>query len=71
MKALADCINRPRFGRRRFCERGVGLGLVIVRRIAEHHGGRAHLVESGPAGATFEVAPPRVSLAGRWRRRGA
>ncbi len=41
-------------------ERGVGLGLLLVRRIAEHHGGRARLVESGPQGTTFEVVlPPR------------
>ena len=39
-------------------ESGVGLGLVLVRRIAEHHGGRARLVESGPAGTTFEVTLP-------------
>ena len=39
-------------------EGGVGLGLVLVRRIAEHHGGRARLVESGPAGTTFEVTLP-------------
>ena len=39
-------------------EPGVGLGLVLVRRIAEHHGGRARLAESGPAGTTFEVTLP-------------
>ena len=39
-------------------EGGVGLGLVLVRRIAEHHGGRARLVESSPAGTTFEVVLP-------------
>ena len=42
----------------REAERGVGLGLVLVRRIAEHHGGRARLVESGAAGTTFEVTLP-------------
>ena len=39
-------------------DRGVGLGLALVRRIAEHHGGRARLVESGLAGTTFEVTLP-------------
>ena len=39
-------------------ERGVGLGLLLVRRIAERHGGRARLVESGPAGTAFEVVLP-------------
>ena len=39
-------------------DHGVGLGLALVRRIAEHHGGRARLAESGPAGTTFEATLP-------------
>ena len=38
--------------------RGSGIGLVLVRRIAEHHGGDVRLVESGPAGTTFEATLP-------------
>ncbi len=37
---------------------GAGLGLALVRRIAEHHGGRARLAASGPEGTVFEVALP-------------
>ena len=48
--------QRP--SRRPAGEGGVGLGLLLVRRVAEHHGGRARLVESGPAGTTFEVVLP-------------
>ncbi len=38
---------------------GSGLGLHISRRIAEAHGGRLFLEESGPTGSTFTLALPR------------
>jgi PAS domain S-box-containing protein len=34
---------------------GLGLGLYIVRRVMELHGGRVELVHNDPAGATFRV----------------
>jgi two-component system, OmpR family, sensor kinase len=39
---------------------GMGLGLYIVRRVMELHGGRALLAANGPGGATFrlEIAQP-------------
>ena len=34
---------------------GMGLGLYIVRRVMELHGGRVELVHTGPAGSTFRL----------------
>ncbi len=41
---------------------GTGLGLFISRRIAEAHGGRLWLEESGPEGTTFALALPVVRV---------
>ncbi|MDO1559160.1 HAMP domain-containing sensor histidine kinase [Brevundimonas sp. 2R-24] len=37
---------------------GAGLGLAISRELAEAHGGRLELLDSGPTGAVFEIALP-------------
>ena len=42
----------------RAADRGVGLGLALVQRIAEHHGGRARLAAGTPVDTTFEVFLP-------------
>jgi signal transduction histidine kinase len=45
-------------------QEGAGLGLAIARELAQGHGGDLVLLESGPAGSTFELrlpgAPPKA-----------
>lgn len=43
---------------------GAGLGLPIARWIAEAHGGRLELEESGPTGSTFLIGLPVAPLPG-------
>lgn len=39
-------------------QRGTGLGLAVARKIAERHGGRLELVETGASGSAFALALP-------------
>ena len=48
-----------RFWRGRDAGQGLGLGLSIVRQIAERHGGRAELVSSDATGSVFRIVVPR------------
>ena len=41
---------------------GSGLGLVIADDLVRGHGGRLHLVQTGPSGTTFEVRLPKGDL---------
>jgi signal transduction histidine kinase len=49
-----------RFNTTRHGEGGTGLGLAIVRAVAELHGGRAQLRESGPQGSVFALSLPKA-----------
>lgn len=40
---------------------GLGLGMAIVRRIVEAHGGRIDVGDSGVLGAEFVITLPRVT----------
>jgi signal transduction histidine kinase len=47
-----------RFATTRADKGGTGLGLAIVRAVAEAHGGRAELVETGPPMVEFSLKLP-------------
>jgi two-component system OmpR family sensor kinase len=48
------------FRRAKAGHRGTGLGLPIVRAIAEAHGGSVRVVPAQPRGARFEIEVPLV-----------
>jgi len=49
-----------RFATTRHGEGGTGLGLAIVRAVAELHGGKAELRETGAGGSVFALSLPRA-----------
>src|SRR5262249_51926714 len=56
-----DLFARGEFGLHR-SPAGLGIGLTLVQRIAELHGGRAEAVSDGPGrGSTFTVRLPRIT----------
>lgn len=63
---LRERIFEPLFSTRSF---GVGLGLPLVRRIAEQHLGQVELRDTAGGGALFVVSLPRVGQPGEGKRR--
>jgi CheY-like chemotaxis protein len=58
-----DLFARGDFGLQR-SPAGLGIGLTLVKRIAELHGGRAEAASEGPGrGSTFTVTLPRIDAA--------
>jgi PAS domain S-box-containing protein len=58
-----DLFARGDFGLER-SPAGLGIGLTLVKRIAELHGGRAEAASDGPGrGSTFTVTLPRIDAA--------
>jgi signal transduction histidine kinase len=61
--------DRPRVwdrlyrGDRSRTERGLGLGLSLVRAVVEAHGGEVRLQSEVGVGSTFEVRLPRAGTA--------
>jgi two-component system, OmpR family, sensor kinase len=56
---IFDSLTRDRDAPR--CDRASGLGLAVVKTIAEAHGGRLELDSRAGAGATFTIVLPRHS----------
>jgi PAS domain S-box-containing protein len=58
---IFELFARGEFGLQR-SPAGLGIGLTLVRRIAELHGGRAEAASDGPGlGSTFTVRLPRIA----------
>jgi signal transduction histidine kinase len=59
---VPSLFERGTRGTRSRHEAGHGLGLYIVRRIMEMHGGRVDLVRNGPTGAVMRTVVPQASI---------
>ena len=45
-----------------FCKRGIGLGLCLVKRFVEMHGGTVEMVSEAGSGSTFAFLLPRAGM---------
>jgi PAS domain S-box-containing protein len=61
LPGIFELFARGEFGLQR-SPAGLGIGLTLVKRIAELHGGRAEAVSEGPGrGSTFTIRLPRIA----------
>ncbi|HTY56830.1 MAG TPA: MASE1 domain-containing protein [Candidatus Binataceae bacterium] len=61
LPSVFELFSRGQFGLHR-SPAGLGIGLTLVKRIAELHGGRAQAASAGPGrGSTFTVALPSIA----------